>query len=223
MAITTAEFLAMTPQPYSGVRDQLMTGDILLFSSVGGFSMVIEDATDSLWSHAALIWRVGEAGLDRVLILESIENVGIRAVAASSRLNGTPAAPQPYGGHLLVARHSALPQPLPPEKAVDMTRFGIDHLGYPYSPEELVKIASRITLGILGISLPGELEPTTAYICSEFVAKCFDAVGIDLAPDRRGFMAPADIAADPNVAPVLALCPDPVAPTQPAAGSSPAS
>ncbi len=223
MAITKAEFMAMTPRPYSEVRDQLMTGDILLFSSVGGFSSVIEEATDSLWSHAGLIWRVGEVGLDRVLILESIENVGIRAVAAGSRLNGTPAAPRPYDGHLVVARHGGLPQPLPAGRAVDMTRFGIDHLGYPYSPGELVKIASRITLGILGISLPGELEPTKAYICSEFVAKCFDAVGIDLAPDRRGFMAPADIAADPNVTPFLALRPDPVAPPPPEAGSAPAS
>jgi hypothetical protein len=162
MAVTKAEFMAMTPQPYSQVREQLMTGDILLFSSVGGFSSVIEEATDSLWSHAGFIWRVGEPGLDRVLILESIENVGIRAVAASSRLNGTPAAPKPYAGHLLVARHCRLPQPVPAQTTVAMTRFGIDHLGYPYSPEELVKIASRITLGLLKISVPGQLQPTTA-------------------------------------------------------------
>jgi hypothetical protein len=210
MAVTTAEFLAMTPVPYALARSRLQTGDILLFSSVGGFSAVIEEATDSLWSHAGFIWRVGDDVLDRVLILESIENVGIRAVAASSRVNGTPAAPEPYSGHLLVARHRRLPQPTPAPAVLEMTRFGIDHLGYPYSPEELLKIASRITLGLIKIKLAGELEPTKAYICSEFVAKCFDAVGIDLAPDREGFMAPADIAADPDVVPVLALCPDPV-------------
>jgi hypothetical protein len=215
MAITKSEFLAMTPQPYSQIREQLMTGDILLFSSVGGFSSVIEEATDSLWSHAGFIWRVGEPGLDRVLILESIENVGIRAVAASSRLNGTPAAPRPYAGHLLAARHRRLPQPVPAQTMATMTRFAIDHLGYPYSPEELVKIACRITLGLLKISLPGELQPTKAYICSEFVAKCFDAIDIDLAPDRDGFMAPGDIAADPDVVAVLALCPDPVDQTAP--------
>ena len=218
MAVTTAEFMAMTAQPYAQVRSQLRTGDILLFSSVGGFSSVIEKATHSLWSHAGFIWRVGDRDLDRVLILESIENVGIRAVAASSRLNGTPAAPKPYGGRLLVARHRRLPHPTPAQVMTDMTRFAIDHLGYPYSPGELVKIASRITLGLIGISLPGELVPTKAYICSEFVAKCFDAVGIDLAADREGFMAPADIAADPEVTAVLALCPDPVDPA-PAGGS----
>jgi hypothetical protein len=214
MAVTKADFMAMTPQPYSQVREQLLTGDILLFSSVGGFSTVIEEATDSLWSHAGLIWRVGEPGLDRVLILESIENVGIRAVAASSRLNGTPASPRPYGGHLLLARHRGLPQPTPAATVLAMTRFGIDHLGYPYSPVELLRIASRITLGLLKLSLPGELQPTTAYICSEFVAKCFDAIGIDLAPNREGFMAPGDIGADPDVVAVLALCPDPVSAEQ---------
>ncbi len=92
-----------------------------------------------------------------------------------------------------------------------MTRFAIDHLGYPYSPAELVRIASRIALGLADIELPGELQPTSAYICSEFVAKCYEAVGIELAPDKRGFMAPADIAADPNIQTLMALCPDPKA------------
>jgi hypothetical protein len=208
MAITRADFEAMTPMPYSQARGQLETGDILLFSSRGGFSSVIEHFTDSLWSHSALVWRVGDADLDRVLILESVENVGIRAVSASNRINGTPAGSPVYSGHLLVARHRLLPRPLTSAMVTAMTRFGVDHLGYPYSPAELMKIAARIALGLVNVELPGQLQPTHAYICSEFVAKCFEAVGVNLAPDKEGFMAPADIAADPDVVPVVALCPD---------------
>jgi cell wall-associated NlpC family hydrolase len=209
VAVTTAEFLAMTAQPYSQARSQLQTGDLLLFSSKGGFSAIIEHFTNSLWSHAGLVWRVGDADFDRVLILESIDTLGIRAVSASNRLNGTAAAPAPYGGAVLVARHRRLPQPLSAARVLEMTRYGVDHLGFPYNPEELAKIAVRIAAGLANITLPGHLEPTNSFICSEFVAKCYAAVGVDLAPDKEGYMAPADIAADPDVFAVARLCPDP--------------
>jgi hypothetical protein len=209
VAVTTAEFEAMTAQPYSQARSQLQTGDLLLFSSRGGFSAIIEHFTNSLWSHAGLVWRVGDNDFDRVLILESIENLGIRAVSASNRLNGTAAAPAPYEGAVLVARHQKLPQPLSPAQVLEMTRYGVDHLGFPYNPEELAKIAVRIAAGLANIILPGHLEPTNSFICSEFVAKCYAAVGVDLAPDKEGYMAPADIAADPDVFAVVRLCPDP--------------
>jgi cell wall-associated NlpC family hydrolase len=209
VAVTTAEFLAMTAQPYSQARSQLQTGDLLLFSSKGGFSAIIEHFTNSLWSHAGLVWRVGDADFDRVLILESIDTLGIRAVSASNRLNGTAAAPAPYGGAVLVARHRKLPQPLSAARVLEMTRYGVDHLGFPYNPEELAKIAVRIAAGLANITLPGHLEPTNSFICSEFVAKCYAAVGVDLAPNKGGYMAPADIAADPDVFAVARLCPDP--------------
>ncbi len=208
MTITTAQFEALTPVPYSQARSQLQTGDILLFSSTGPFSLIIEHFTNSLWSHVGLVWRVGDEGFDRVLILESLEDVGIRAVSASNRLNGTAAAPRPYDGHVLVARHNRLPAPLAPAQVTDMMRFGVDHLGYPYNPLELARIATRIALGLADVKLPGRLEPTNAYICSEFVAKCFEAVGVDLAPDIEGYMAPADIARDPDVEAVIAIRPD---------------
>lgn len=37
------------------------------------------------------------------------------------------------------------------------------------------------------------------FICSEFVAKAFERVGIEFPWSGRGFIAPADIAADPRV------------------------
>jgi len=208
MTITTADFQAMTPTPYSQARGRLQTGDILLFSSTGPFSLVIEHFTESLWSHVGMVWRVGDTTLDRVLVLESLENLGIRAVSASNRINGAGDA-KAYDGHLLVARHRLLPNPLTPAQVTELTRFGVDHLGYPYNPVELVRIATRIALGLANVQVPGHLEPSNSYICSEFVARCYEAVGIDLAPNAEGFMAPADVAADQNIVPIMALCPDP--------------
>ena len=62
------------------------TGDILLFSTVGGFSSLIEQFTDSLWSHAAFIWNMED--IDRVILLESVETFGVRAIALSNRIDG---------------------------------------------------------------------------------------------------------------------------------------
>jgi hypothetical protein len=208
MTVTTAQFTAMPRTPYSQGRGQLRTGDIVLFHSEGLGSHLIEHFTDSLWSHAAFIWNIED--IDRVLLLESVDTFGVRALAFSNRVNGSSADPTPYPGKLLVARHRDFPHPADPMLVRRITEFAIDRLGYPYASHELVKIGLRIAAGLAGQTLPGTLEPQNAYVCSEYVAKCFAAMGIELAPDKEGFMAPADIANDPKVDAVLSLCPEPV-------------
>ncbi len=37
------------------------------------------------------------------------------------------------------------------------------------------------------------------------MAKCYQELGILLAPDTEGFLAPADIADDPKIPPVLSI------------------
>jgi hypothetical protein len=207
VAVSTDEFEALTPVPYSVARAQLRTGDILLFHSLNIGSVVIEHFTHSLWSHAAFIWNMED--IDRVLLLESVDTFGVRALSLRNRINGSSAAPEPYPGKLLVLRHPDFPYPADPRKIGLMTQFAIDRLGYPYATAELVKIGMRIAAGLAGMTLPGELQPENAYVCSEYVANCYKAMGIALAPDKGGFIAPADIAEDPKVQAVLALCPDP--------------
>jgi hypothetical protein len=206
MAVTTMQFEALAPVPYSEARARMKTGDILLFHSLELQSAIIEHFTDSLWSHAAFVWCMPD--IDRVLLLESVDTYGVRLLALSNRINGSSAAPAPYPGKLLLLRHSEFPDPPDPAKIGLMTRFAIDRLGYPYSTGDLIKIGMRIAAGLADQTLPGNLEPVNSYVCSEYVAKCYDAMGIDLAPDKEGFIAPADIADDPNVEAVCALCPD---------------
>jgi hypothetical protein len=207
MTVATEEFEAMKPVPYSSARASLKTGDILLFSTLGGFSSVIEHFTQSLWSHSGFIWNMED--IDRVLLLESVETFGVRAVALSNRVNGSSAAPTPYPGKLLVVRHDQFPYPADPGKVRSMTCFAIDRLGYPYDAEEIVKIGLRIAVGMTGHDLPGVLQPKNSYICSEYVAKCYAAMDVALVPDKDGFIAPGDIAADPHINAVMSICPDP--------------
>lgn len=211
MTVTTAEYDALPLLPYSEARRQMRTGDILLFHSSGFGSRLVEWATDSLWCHAAFVWNMER--IDRVLLLESVDTYGVRCMALSNKINGSLADPKPYPGKLLLARHQDFPHPAPEAGIHKMTEFAIDRLGFPYSSEELARVALRIAKGMAGVPVRGELDPTSAYICSEYVAKCYEAMGITLAPDKDGFIAPADIANDPKVFAVCALGPDPVAKT----------
>jgi len=80
-----------------------------------------------------------------------------------------------------------------------MAVFGVDRLGDRFAPLEILKIAIRIAVGRLGRKMPKFLGAKDEFICSEYAAKCFEAVGIEIAWDGLGFIAPSDFAADPKV------------------------
>jgi hypothetical protein len=206
MAITSAQFEALSPVAYGEARGQLLTGDILLFHSESLPLELAQLFTDSLWGHAAFVLNLGD--IDRVLLLESVHRYGVRAVAMSNRINGSPAAPGPYPGRIVALRHRQFPPPTEQAAIGKMGRFALERLGYPYSPAEIARISLRVAAGLVGQTLSGHLDPTHAYVCSEYVAKCYEAVGIDLAADKEGFIAPADIANDPNLYPLCAIRPD---------------
>lgn len=206
MAVSADEFLAMPTISYSEIRPQLRTGDIALFHSIALGSKLIEFGTHSLWSHAAFVWCLPE--VDRVMLLESMDTVGVRAMPMSTRVNGCTASPTPLQGKLLIARHDDFPDPPGREKLNALTQFALDRVGFPYSFQELHKIALRIALGMAGKIVTGRLQSPDGFICSEYVAKCYDAIGIELAADKEGFIAPGDIANDPKVRGVFSLRPD---------------
>ena len=66
---------------YSEIRPLLCSGDLLLCSGTSWFSRLIQAATGSEWSHVGLILRMER--LDRVMLLESVESIGVRAVPLS--------------------------------------------------------------------------------------------------------------------------------------------
>ena len=206
MAVTAAEFQALPQTAYSVARPDLRTGDILLFHSIGLGSLATEYFTNSLWSHAAFIWCIPD--VQRVLLLESMDKIGVRVMPMSTRINGNAASPIPFPGKLLVARSDQFPVTPARDKLTAMTQFALDRIGFPYSNQELREIALRLAEGDLGAAPGGRLDPKNQFICSEYVAKCYDAMGIQLAPDREGFIAPGDIANDPSVHALYSLCPD---------------
>ena len=80
-----------------------------------------------------------------------------------------------------------------------MAAFAFDRLGDPFSQTEMAKIVLRIALGRLDVKLHPSLGPKNEFICSEFVARCFETVGLRFPWDGLGFLSPGDIAMDPRL------------------------
>lgn len=200
MAIAVKKFPNIRPKQYEDVRDQLQSGDILLCSGSGIFSQMIQKWSDSVWSHVGFIMRLDD--IDRVMVLESVEPIGVRTVPFSHYIKNYKDN-RGYPGRLLVARHRDFPTDQP-KKLNKLSRFAIDRFGYPYDKDEIARIAARIGFGLFGIK---KKRPKwdQEYICSEYAWACYRSVGVDIGWDDRGFIAPKDFARAKGVRAIAAL------------------
>ncbi len=196
MTIEDDVLTKMKARPYAGVRRLVRDGDLLLCSAHDPFSKVIRWATRSPWSHIAIAYRI--ESLNRVMVLESVEKLGVRTVPLSTFIAKTSDGTHPYPGSILLARHAGIGA-LGEARAHKMYDFAFSRLGDRFAPGEIVKIATRIVMGRFERHMPKHLGPKNEYICSEYVARCFAAAGVKIPWDGLGFVAPADFARDPEV------------------------
>ena len=197
MPIAPDVLTALRPESYETVRKQVRDGDILLCSANDRFSRMIRWATRSPWSHVAIAFRMEE--IDRVMVLECVAKIGVRAVPLSSFIARTSGGIAPYPGRILLARHGGMSAKSRRKPMKKMAAFGFDRLGDRFSNAEAAKVALRILLGRLETRLHRSLGPKDEFICSEYVARCLKAVGLEVPWDGKGFVAPADFAADPRI------------------------
>ncbi|MBU3652420.1 MAG: hypothetical protein FGM44_04975 [Limnohabitans sp.] len=204
MPLTPHTFPSAPVLPYDAAfRSQLRTGDLLLCSGRGVFSELIQQATDSLWSHVALIVRLDE--LDRVMLFESLETYGVRTVPLSRYLQDEDPQGHPYPGGLVVVRHRTLARECSPQALRRMLQFAVDQFGRAYNRQEIVRIAARLLAGALHpgrreLKAPGQRE----YLCSEYVAACLAQAGVPLMQGTRGYVTPADFA-DPGLTELIGV------------------
>lgn len=174
---------ALPVLPYSEVRTKLKSGDILFTSGDYLISKAIQKMTGSPWSHVGIVFRLDS--IDRVLILESVEDMGVRFAPLSKYLNDYEDG-KPYKGRAVLARCKDVTS----ETIIGLSTFGIDELTQPYDKDEIAKIMARITLGI------GKKERDREYICSELVYECFARAGKEFAFNPKGFISPEDVWVD---------------------------
>lgn len=144
---------SITLTDYSELRPKLRTGDLLLCAGTGWFSKMIQASTQSVWSHVAVIVRL--ESIDRVMLVESVEPIGVRAVPLFKYLHDYDGAGHPYPGTMRIARHQDFASHATPAGLARLGHYAIDQLGRPYDAYEIAKIAARITLASLtNLTLP---------------------------------------------------------------------
>ena len=202
MAIADNVFSELKPQPYAKVRALVQDGDLLLCSADDPMSKLIRWSTKTPWSHIAIAYRI--ASLDRVMVLESVEKLGVRTIPLSRFISCTSSGQHPFPGKILLARDQRVAD-LAETKRKAMYDFAFASLGNRFAPGEIVKIASRLMLGRVARKMPRFLGARNAYICSEYVAKCFEKAGLKIPWDGLGFVAPGDFALAPDVSAVAQI------------------
>jgi len=184
--IESKDIKALSITPYQELRPQLKSGDLLFASGDYLVSKAIQKMTDSPWSHVGIVFKLDS--IDRMLLLESVENMGVRFAPLSKYLNDYENR-KPYKGRVVLGRCSDVDQDI----VNGLAKFGIDELTRPYDKDEIGNILARITLGI------GKKERDRDYICSELVYECFASVGREFGYDTRGFISPENIWVDNKV------------------------
>jgi hypothetical protein len=179
----------------AAIEAEVRDGDLLLCSGEHAFSKLIRWATKSPWSHVAMAMRADAIG--RVMVLESVEKIGVRTVPFHTFVFGEEGM-RPYPGKIVLARDAKIAAASPADIR-KIAEFAVDQLGDPFDPIEVLKIAARITLGSFNQKMPEVMKARGEYICSEYVAKCYEQIGVRAPWDGRGFIAPCDFAADPDV------------------------
>ena len=199
MTIPLKRFPAKAAVDYDTFRGEIQSGDLLLCAGSGVFSRLIQRATGSIWSHVGFVMRL--ESIDRVMVLESLEPLGVRTVPLRKYLTDYDSQGNAYPGGLVLARHDAFAASANEGTLRMFGQFAVDLFGYPYDKDEIARIAARIVASFLPFSGKDKkaIKRDREYICSEYAWECYNALGIRIEPNPKGFVAPADFAASKEV------------------------
>jgi uncharacterized protein YycO len=183
------DLITISKVKYPALRQTVQAGDLLFYSGEDEVSRLIRRATQSLWSHIGIIFKI--ENLDRILLLESVESMGVRLIPVSRYIKNVENEENDgkYDARLVIARHQALK----PEQVKPFINFGIDQISRPYDLAEIKRIIERIQKG------KGKIIRDEAYMCSELVYECFAKVGIEIPYNELGFISPQDIWIEENI------------------------
>jgi hypothetical protein len=177
---------ALSVVPYNDIRTNLKSGDLLFASGDYLVSKAIQKVTNSPWSHVGIVFNLDS--IDRMLLLESVEDMGVRFAPLSKYIVDYEKG-KPYKGQVALARCANVNADI----ITGLARFGIDELTRPYDKDEIAKIMARVVLGV------GKKTRDREYICSELVYECFSKAGVEFGYDNRGFISPENIWLDDKV------------------------
>lgn len=154
---------------YAEVREQIQTGDVLLYRGRSLFSKVIRWASGSVYSHVGMAaWWGGH-----LVVFESMSGGGVAVRPARLSVDR-------YDGQVdWWALKDDCAAALDRERLLDLA---IAELGKPYGSGGAFRLGLRLLLGRVtgrrdAVSLPESL------FCSQYVSQCYRKSGVDLVPD----------------------------------------
>lgn len=157
------DFPSVPTKDYETIRANINSGDLLLCSGSSIVSEMIKKVTDSVWSHVAFVIRLD--AIERIMLLESVESVGVRTVPLTSYVHDYNATGKGYLGRIMLARHQDMQQ----ANIANLSKYAVDLLGYPYDKDEIIRIMARIAMHAFNLesTIP---KQDREFICS---AMCF--------------------------------------------------
>ena len=164
----------MATKAYKDIRDDLKSGDIVLFSGKGGVSEWIKWFTRSAWSHVGMVIKSEEIG--SVLLWESttlsdLTDIQTGKAVRGVQLVGMRDRVDTYSGEKIAVRQ--LSKSLSKEQIATLGSLRSKFAGKPYeeSKIELLKAAADMLL-------PENREDLSSLFCSELVAEAYQRMGL---------------------------------------------
>ncbi|MED3726780.1 YiiX/YebB-like N1pC/P60 family cysteine hydrolase [Priestia filamentosa] len=175
---------------YEEALSKVQTGDILLCSGHYMISRLIGFFSRSSFSHVGVIvkWE------NRILVMESVEDDGVRIVPLSHYFKNYENKNESYRGKLFIARHDKfMSDNVSEEEKKRLIDKGISLLNRHYDKFEILKILLRIVFKV------PNYKQNNQYICSEHIDILYKEANITLAPLQCRPLFPKHIAKDKSI------------------------
>jgi len=158
---------------YATIRNDLQTGDIVLFSGGSLFSKAIKWFTSSEWSHVGMVIRSKE--WDMVLLWESTTPTELKDVETGLPANGVQLVPlsEKISHYAKVAvRHLQVERSKEMVKKLIEFRKEMKQRKYDFDALELVRSA------VDGVFFGDNQEDLSSLFCSELIAESYQRMGL---------------------------------------------
>jgi hypothetical protein len=173
---------------YEDIRSKIETGMLFFTSGDYPISKAIQKFSKSPWSHVGILFN--DPYLERVMILESVEDMGVRFIPFSWYVNN-------YHGEVIVANFDYkklgwFAHGHEEYNIVPVLAKGIDRILKKYDKPEFVRILHRIIDG------KGKVHDNDMDICSELVERIYRPI-YQFKFDTKGYITPENEWQDENV------------------------
>ena len=169
---------------YSGLRNTVASGDVLLYEGEALFSWLIKKATRSRFSHAgvAVWWN------ERLMVMEAVGR-GVVVTPLSASVGH-------YNGHVHWYTSKRV---LGEEERKRMIIFAQGELGKEYALWKAIWVGIKLLFNWKP-EKRDKLKREQKLFCSSYVAQIYNSVGVDLKPGLSdSSVVPEDIASSPEL------------------------